>query len=137
MIKNVSDFIFALMYNYPKSSGIDEENQIKKDLFFKKYHSGLKDLKNVDFNKLYDLVLENSKSAEFAPDILAIKELIGKATKAEYVDAKLVSFCFRQGGQVREYAYPRREFEAYSSTIDKIKAESEKFWFGTIHEEPA
>lgn len=136
-LNSIADFIYAIMYDYPDNSGIKEENTIKQDVFFKKYADSLRELKNIDFDKLYELVSEQNNSAIYPPTISQIKECCKKAYKQGATDARLVSFCFKKDGQTFEYAYPRREFEAYKTTIEKIKNESDKFWFGTTHEEPA
>lgn len=134
-LSSMADFIYAIMYDYPDNSGIKEENQIKQDLFFKKYADSLKELKNIDFDKLYDLVRAQNTSAMYAPTIATIKECCKQAYKTK-TDSRLVSFCFKKNGQTFEYAYPRREFEEYKKVIDKIKADADKFWYGTTHEEP-
>lgn len=133
-LNSLADFVYALMNDYPESSGIDDDNSSKKDNFFRKYHTGLQDLKNINYDRLYQLVSEQSN--KFIPSVATIKELAKQAYKSEYVDARLVSFCFRQNGKVLEYAFPRRELENFRSTIENIKKESEKFWYGTTHDEP-
>ena len=69
-LNSLADFIYALMNDFPESSGIDDDNSSKKDNFFRKYHTGLQDLKNINYDRLYQLVSEQSN--KFIPSVATI-----------------------------------------------------------------
>lgn len=141
-IKTLIEFIGALAEIYPKSAG---EETYQYDIFFKKYLTGLKgNLPEVDFNKLFKLVLKNNPESAFAPSPNFILSLAGSAKKENnentvtvYKSGELADICYRKNGVLYEYAYPKADEESYKGTIAQLKKTAEKFWFGTRYDEPA